>query len=166
MKILVLSDSHASLSFMRQCIRLIRPSAVIHLGDYFQDGTAMAEEFSDIYFYQVPGNCDKYREVWGAPETLITKVCGVRVFMTHGHLHRVKGSLSGLLVDAAKMDVQAVLFGHTHEAYCSRMSDGTWILNPGSCGGYGGSVGLMTVESGKISDCRILRQSDLDELGD
>ena len=44
MKILVLSDSHAGLSFMRRCIRTVKPDALVHLGDYYDDGAAMAEE--------------------------------------------------------------------------------------------------------------------------
>ena len=45
MKILVLSDSHSALRFMRQCIDRVKPHAVIHLGDYFDDGEAMKEEY-------------------------------------------------------------------------------------------------------------------------
>ena len=43
MKILVLSDSHAGLSFMRQCINRVKPDHVIHLGDHFDDAKAMAD---------------------------------------------------------------------------------------------------------------------------
>ena len=164
MKILVLSDSHAALRFMRQCIDSVKPNAVIHLGDYYDDGEAMAEEYPHLYFYRVPGNCDKYRNVMGAPETLVTKVCGVRLFMTHGHRHGVKTGLGALLRDAEKMQVQGVLFGHTHSPLCDLTEEGMWILNPGSCGYDGGSAGLITVEDGKISDCRLLRQSDLEEF--
>lgn len=164
MRILVLSDSHSALSFMRQCISLFQPHAVVHLGDYFEDGSVMAEEFPNIYFYQVPGNCDRYREVMGAPETLITKVCGVKLFMTHGHLHGVKFGLSRLLQDARNADVQAVLFGHTHEAYCSKEDNGMWVLNPGSCGYHGGTAALISADGGKISTCRIIRQADMQGL--
>ena len=56
MKILVLSDSHSALSFMRRCISKIKPDAVIHLGDFYEDGQVMAEEFPHIRFHQVPVN--------------------------------------------------------------------------------------------------------------
>ena len=46
MKILVLSDSHSTLSFMRRCIDSVQPHAVIHLGDHFDDAEAMKEEGS------------------------------------------------------------------------------------------------------------------------
>lgn len=164
MKILVLSDSHSGLRFMRQCIDRIRPNAVIHLGDYYDDGEVMAEEYPGLYFYRVPGNCDKYRNVMGAPETLVTKVCGVRMFMTHGHNHGVKFGEGALVRDAQKYQVQAVLFGHTHSPLCYKTEEGMWVLNPGSCACDSGSAALITVESGKISDCRLLRQSDLEEF--
>lgn len=161
MKILVLSDSHSGLRFMRQCINAVRPNAVVHLGDYYDDGAAMAQEFPHVYFYQVPGNCDKYLNIMGAPETLIMTVCGVKLFMTHGHLHAVKCGLDRLVSDAINSQVQAVLFGHTHRPFCQKTKEGLWILNPGTCACESGTAGLITVEDGKISDCRVLQQSDL-----
>ena len=164
MKILVLSDSHSALRFMRQCIDAVKPDAVVHLGDHYDDGEAMAEEYPEIHFYRVPGNCDKYRNVLWAPETLVERVCGVKLFMTHGHLHGVKMGLGALLRDAQTTDAQAVLFGHTHCALCDCTEQGLWVLNPGSCGYGGGSAGLIIAENGKISDCRLLRQSDLEDF--
>lgn len=162
MKILVLSDSHSALRTMRLCIQALEPDAVIHLGDYFDDGAAMAEEFPHIRFWQVPGNCDKYRAPVGAAQTLIEKICGVKLFMTHGHIHRVKAGLGALIADARTTGVQAVLFGHTHMAHCEQEADGLWVVNPGSCGFYGGSAALMEVRDGVIADCRIVRVSELD----
>ena len=66
MKILVLSDSHSGLRFMRQCIDAVKPNAVIHLGDYYDDGQAMAQEYPHLYFYAVPGNCDRHFNIMGA----------------------------------------------------------------------------------------------------
>ena len=164
MKILVLSDSHSMLSFMRGCIRSVRPDAVVHLGDHYDDGAAMQEEFSIFRFYQVPGNCDKYRIYMPVPETLVEKVCGVKMMMTHGHIHRVKAGLGALIADARKIGVQAVLFGHTHQSCCVQEEDGLWVINPGSCGSYGGSAALIEAVNGKMTACRILRQADLDQF--
>lgn len=160
MKILVLSDSHSALRMMRSCIDSVKPDVVVHLGDYYDDGAAMAEEYPQIRMYQVPGNCDKYRAPFGVPQTLVEKVCGVKLFMTHGHIHRVKSGLGALIADARTTGAQAVLFGHTHESHCE-CADGLWVVNPGSCGYGGGSCAVITVADGKISDCRIIRQSDL-----
>ena len=164
MKILVLSDSHSTLSFMRLCIEAVRPDAVVHLGDHYDDGSAMREEIAIGRFYQVPGNCDRFRLYTPVPETLVEKVCGVKLFMTHGHIHRVKMGLGALIADARKTGVQAVLFGHTHEAYCAQEEDGLWVVNPGSCGYFGGSAALLEAENCEITACRILRQADLESF--
>ena len=81
--------------------------------------------------------------------------------MTHGHKHNVKMGLGALLKDARASRVDAVLYGHTHQADCRREPDGLWILNPGSCGYGGGTTGLIQVENRKIVTCRILREADL-----
>lgn len=163
MKILVLSDSHASLRLMRSAIEYIKPNAVIHLGDHFDDGEVLRQENPHLQFHQVPGNCDKYRMPQWAPEVLCYSVCGVKLYMTHGHLHRVKSGLYALLRDAKAEGAAAVLYGHTHVPEC-RQEDGLWIVNPGSCGHGGGTVALMEVEEGMIHSCRILRQEDWEEM--
>ena len=162
MKILVFADSHASLRFMRDAVYTVKPNAVIHLGDHYDDGEAIAEEFPQVNFYQVPGNCDRYRCSSLIPEILCTKVCGVDLYMTHGHLHKVKQTMGLLQADARAAKAQAVLYGHTHVADC-RFEDGMWILNPGSCGYGGGSCGILEVENGKIVACRVLNRQDLEE---
>lgn len=164
MKILVLSDSHSAMSFMRLCIEGVKPDAIIHLGDHFDDGEAIHEEYPRIPFYQVPGNCDRYRCPPGQPEILIRPVFGADLYMTHGHHHRVKQTLTFLLRDSREAKVQAVLYGHTHVADCRRDEDGLWILNPGSCGYYGGSAGLIEIKNNVITSCRILRQEDLEVM--
>lgn len=164
MKILVLSDSHSALSFMRRCILAVKPQAIIHLGDHFDDAQAMAEENPHIPMHRVPGNCDRYRMLRPEPEILCYDVMGVRLYMTHGHKHHVKTGLYALLADARAAGAQAVLYGHTHAAECHREEDGLWVLNPGSCGSWGGSAGVIETENGKITDCRILKQEDLEEM--
>lgn len=163
MKILVLSDSHSSLRFMFSCLEQIVPDVVIHLGDYFDDGAALREAFPGIRLYQVPGNCDRYRCPPGQPEILVERILGVNLYMTHGHCHNVKLTLTRLLQDARSCRADAVLYGHTHQPDCRQEPDGMWILNPGSCGYGGRTAGLIEVENGKIVSCRILRQEDLEE---
>ena len=164
MKILVLSDSHAGLSFMRRCIDVVNPDTVIHLGDYYDDGTAMAEEYPHITFYQVPGNCDAHRGYIHAPETCLETLGGVRILMTHGHRHHVKQTLIRLVADARASGAELVLFGHTHSAYCQQEDDGLMVLNPGSCGYFGGSAGYVEIRAGKLLQCRILREEDINVL--
>lgn len=155
MKVLVLSDSHAGLSFMRNAIKVVRPDALIHLGDYYDDGQTIAFENSHIPMYQVPGNCDRHR-VFGKPETLCLPVFGAMLYMTHGHNHGVKMTLLRLIKEAAETGAQAVLYGHTHRADCHREPDGLWVINPGSCGSYSGSAAVMEITDGIVTNCRII----------
>lgn len=161
MKILVLSDSHSAMSFMRLCVERVKPNAIVHLGDHFEDAEALREEYPGIPMYRVPGNCDRYRCPPGQAEILVDRVCGVYLYMTHGHKHQVKSYLGALLKDARACKVAAALYGHTHVADCHQEEDGLWVLNPGSCGYFGGSAGLMETRDGNIISCRILRDCDL-----
>lgn len=164
MKILVFSDSHASLRFMRLCMEKVRPQVMIHLGDYYDDGQTMAEEFPAVTVYQVPGNCDKYRAPIGAPEILVQTVGGVKLYLTHGHRHHVKMTRFSLLADARKAGAAAVLYGHTHESDCHREFDGLWVLNPGSCGYGGGKAGIMEVDNGVIQRICLIDETDLAQM--
>ena len=161
MKILVLSDSHSTLSFMRRCIDKVKPDVIVHLGDHYDDGEVIREENPGIPFYQVPGNCDWYRCTPGMLEIIIPRIGGVDIYMTHGHRHNVKTYLGALLRDARKARAAAVLYGHTHLPDCHQEDDGLWVLNPGSCGYYGGSAGVIEVSDGKICTCRLIDDSDL-----
>ena len=164
MKVLVLSDSHSGLRFMFRCTEVIKPDVIIHLGDYFDDGVTLAEEYPNIKFYQVPGNCDRYRCEPGQPEIIIPRIGGVDFYMTHGHRHNVKMTDSLLLRDARAAKVAAVLYGHTHEVDCRREDDGLWIMNPGSCGYGGGSAGLIEIQDGTIVNCQILWPSKVEDM--
>ena len=164
MKILVLSDSHSALRFMRRCVEIIKPDAIVHLGDHYDDGAVLSEENPQIPMHQVPGNCDRYRCPPFAREVLCYTVCGVRLFMTHGHNHRVKMGIGALLCDARKESAQAVLYGHTHRPDCHREPDGLWVLNPGSCGHSGGSAAIIETDGKEITDCYLVKQEDLEEM--
>ena len=149
---------------MRRCIAAVKPDTVIHLGDYYDDGTAMAEENGHIRFHQVPGNCDKYRCPLNAPQTLCYPIGGVRFFMTHGHNHHVKSGTGALLADARRSNAGIVLYGHTHRADCHQEEDGVWVLNPGSCGACGGTAGVIRIEEETITACYLIGQADLEEM--
>ena len=164
MKILVLSDSHSFMRFMRQCVERVKPDAMVHLGDHYDDAEALAEEYPHIRMHQVPGNCDRFRCPPGTYEILCYDVCGVRLYMTHGHRHNVKYDVSKLLADARSMKAAAVLYGHTHIPDCRKESDGLWVLNPGSSGYGGGSAGLIEIENTTITACRLLTPGDMEEI--
>lgn len=164
MRVLVVSDSHSGLSYMRQWAKLLKPQVMIHLGDYFEDAQVLAGDWPGSRLIQVPGNCDLYRMLAKEPEIRVVKLEGVTVYLTHGHRHGVKSSPAGLVVEARKAGADVALFGHTHQRVCWQTEDGMWVMNPGSCGSFGGSVGLLELERGKVLNCRILEVDDMEEF--
>ena len=164
MKILVLSDSHSGLNFMRECIRKTKPDAVVHLGDYLEDGRTMEEEFPQLPFFMVPGNCDRTRFTMGVPPVLVREVCGVKLFMTHGHLQGVKITRDPLIESARAAGAAAALYGHTHVPDCRLLSDDMWLINPGTCSSSGGTCALIFTDAGQITKAWILDRSDLEAM--
>ncbi len=163
MKILVFSDSHSALSFMRICVDKVRPDGIIHLGDHYDDGEVVKEEYPHIRVWQVPGNCDRYRVPSFVPEICIERIGGVDMYMTHGHKHGVKMTRGPLLRDARACKCAIALYGHTHVPECRQEEDGLWVMNPGASGYNGGTAGLIRIEDKKIYTCSILRRSDLED---
>lgn len=162
MKILVLSDSHSSLRSMRLAMDTLKPDAVIHLGDYVSDGEAIASDYPGVPFYQVAGNCDRYRVAPDYPEIRVENIGGIRIFVTHGHLQGVKRYTDKLEMDALRCNAQIALYGHTHEPDCRLEPDGLWVLNPGTCGYAGGTFGWIEIGADRSVSCRVIRQSDLE----
>lgn len=160
MKILVLSDSHSALRFMQMCAQVLKPDLVIHLGDYFQDGMTLRDDFRDGRLIQVPGNCDSYSGVPGCPFTQLHEIGGLRFFMTHGHKQNVKSGTDRLLREAREAGADVVLYGHTHVPDLRHEED-LWVLNPGSCGYFGGTAGLIEIQEGQIRDVRLIHDTDL-----
>ena len=164
MKILVLSDSHSAMRFMCSCVEKIKPQAIVHLGDYYDDGETLKELYPHIPLHQVPGNCDVYRCPPGIHARLCYDVCGVRLFMTHGHKYGVKCSTAMLRAEARAMEAQAALYGHTHVAEVDREENGMWVMNPGTAGYGGGSAGLIDTDGKTILSCRIITGENLEEF--
>ena len=148
---------------MRRCVQRMKPDALVHLGDYYEDAQVLAEENPQLPLHQVVGNCDRFRCPPDTPQVLCYPVGGVRLFMTHGHLQSVKIRLDSLLFQARQKQAYAVLYGHTHIPDCHREPDGLWVLNPGSCGGGGGTAGWIETDGNQITVCRILSWADLEE---
>ncbi len=160
MKLLVFSDSHSTHGLMKRFVEKIKPNAIAHLGDYYDDGQVLQEAYFHIPLYQVAGNCDIYRAPVGAMGMLFLPLGGVMTFMTHGHTHHVKSGIGRLLADGRQKGARLILYGHTHIAYCAQEADGIWVMNPGPAG-YGGSCGLVEIENGEVVSCRILTEADL-----
>ena len=162
MRLLILSDSHRYMNFMERCVEVFRPDCVIHLGDYYPDGHNLRLLAPNAVFYQVPGNCDGYSCDPCLPRILMPTIGGVRFYLTHGHQHHVKQTLSYLLRDARTAGAQVVLYGHTHIQDLHWEADGLLVMNPGAAG-FGGSAGLIELGNGTITASRLLGLVDLED---
>lgn len=164
MRILVLSDSHSGLQFMRRCVEVMKPEAIVHLGDHYDDGETLAELYPHIPIHQVAGNCDRDRRPIHAREMLCYDIGGVRMYMTHGHNEHVKLGIGGLLREARKYGARVALYGHTHKPDCHQEADGIWVLNPGSAGYGGGSAGILKTDGQAVTACYLINSEDLEGI--
>ncbi len=157
MKLLILSDSHGDVGTMIDIAERERPNEIFHLGDCVRDAESLSYACPGIPVIMVPGNCDGWT---GMSERLLLEREGVRILLAHGHRWYVKSGVGGALADARSCGADILLYGHTHQAVCSREEDGMWRMNPGTVGGEHASAtyGVILLEGGKIS-CEIKRVS-------
>lgn len=130
MKLMVFSDTHGQPDRMLAAIAQNSPDMVIHLGDGGRDIEKIKKQFPQIPLEAVRGNCDYSSAL---PESALLTVCGVRLFITHGHVFSVKQTLSLLIDEARSKNADMVLYGHTHTAN-NTMAGGLYVLNPGASG--------------------------------
>ena len=164
MKILVFSDSHSSLRFMRCCVRSVKPDCLIHLGDHSEDGAVISAENPGIMYYSVPGNCDSFYYSSAEEAARIVDIAGVRFLITHGHGFHLKSGIGSLFSYGMSLGVQGILYGHTHTAMLEWEPGGLLVLNPGAAGSGGGSGAIIEISDGMINACRFVGQADLDSF--
>ena len=159
MRILVISDSHKRGDLVEKIIQR-EPDAkeIFFLGDITPDIEDFVYLYTDRKFHIVSGNCD-FMSSYRSTDT--ATVGTTRIFYTHGHTLGVKYGIERLKNTAIDNNCTIALYGHTHQADCHREEDGLWVLNPGSCGYFGGSAGLILADNGKIWRCLILKEEDL-----
>lgn len=153
MKFLILSDSHGTMEPMLEAVSREKPQGIVHLGDYWSDGQELARLCPGIPLYQVAGNCDRYSWSPGQTEAMTINLGGVPCFLCHGHRQGVKHGLYRLYCTALEAEAKVALFGHTHESFCQE-ENGVWLLNPGTCGSWRGTYGILEIQKGSIS-CEI-----------
>lgn len=151
MKILVVSDTHRQMEKMRLAVQLEQPDMVLHLGDHDSDAIDLGREKPNLPIAYVQGNCD--RLLSQSAMTYLRKIGGVQIFAVHGHQYDVKNGLLRLRYAAMEHGAQVCLFGHTHRAYCENL-DGLWLMNPGACGGYRPTYGILEIQNGGVH-CQI-----------
>lgn len=165
MKILVFSDTHRKVDFMREALLLHRDKTdlIIHLGDNVSDAK-LAEEIcpatAKMFFY---GNCDYFSTDRTVYSEAVFKlgVTDFVAFACHGHKYRVKDG-NELIFHKARTEKAAIAFyGHTHKAeICEK--NGIILMNPGSTSFPRGdepcSYGIVNIENGKINPTIIFQK--------
>ena len=150
MKWLIISDTHGY--YEELCIILDREKAVkdvIFLGDGLWDIQRAKLDFPDKNFICVKGNCDLTDKVPGMD---IITLDGYKVLITHGDGFDVKSSKLAIRRAAINMNVDIVLYGHTHRQYYEYM-EGLYLFCPGSvkperATGYIPSYGILDTGAG------------------
>lgn len=153
MKALVLSDSHNSTWLINSLAEKYRArtDCIIHLGDCTEDLDEIRQKYKSLPIYQVRGNND-YDSLYPSERTIT--LAGKRIYMTHGHRHRVYYSTDRLYYAAAEEQADIALFGHTHVPYLENEC-GILVMNPGSItlprGGSERSFAFITIEGGRAT---------------
>lgn len=148
---LILSDIHGERITLRWLLeevwKQVGPiDTYICLGDGLRDFES-AENFirqrdAHATMIGVTGNCDFLP---GAPEKLVIPFAGLKLYLTHGHVQRVKSGLDRLYSMARAEGVDIALYGHTHVPNVEYTTP--WVLNPGSA--RDDRCAILEVENGK-----------------
>ena len=148
MKILVLSDSHGAVDPMCRAVNALQPDAIIHLGDCVPDARALQRRFPDLPLYSVAWNND-WRSP--APERLLLTFDNLRVLAVHGHQYGVYDGPLRLAYAAREAGADVALYGHTHRPALEQTEDGLWLFNPGACGAYFATCGVLEIANGTVT---------------
>ncbi|MBS4194864.1 metallophosphoesterase [Lederbergia citri] len=149
MKLLVVSDSHGNKAVLQDLNATYKKQvdAMIHCGDSeLSAADPVLESFT-----VVRGNCDMDSAF---PNERILKLDDSIIFVTHGHLHRVKSSLLKISYRAKEVGADFVFFGHSH-LLGAEMIDKALYLNPGSIllprGGNEKTYSIVTKDHANIT---------------
>lgn len=150
-RILVFSDTHRRIN---KCIKYIdaikKIDYIIHLGDTVRDAEEIKTLYQQIPIEYVPGNNDFFTRI---EKEKIISLSNKRIYMTHGHLYRVKFEYDTIIKRGIDLKVDILLFGHTHTPY-NAVHNKMYVLNPGSVTlpNYGNpSFGIIEIEKEKVN---------------
>lgn len=150
MKILVFSDSHSDTRKMREVLNMHKATCqvVMFLGDGLKDIRYLKNQYPNIAFFEVKGNCDFFED--GETEKLIN-IEKFKILICHGDKYGVKSGYATLAKRGESQGADAVFFGHTHQPFDGVMEingKNIHLFNPGSIGKQG-NFGVVNT-SGKV----------------
>ena len=131
---------------------------VFFLGDGIRDLETVSNEFPTVSMDAVYGNCDSgfttFADLSNAVYEKTVVAGGVRFLLMHGHKFDVKSTYQRAADYAIAKKADVLLFGHTHNRTDITIdgsdSGHVRIINPGSCGLYGGSFALLNVVNRQV----------------
>ena len=154
-QILVLSDTHVRTvhDLPAQVLRAVSEAEwVVHCGDYTR--LAVVDELKRLArnFVGVYGNADPGDIRRRLPAEVVIKVEARRIAVIHPAWGGYPDALEESLIERFP-DVDAILFGHTHDP-CNHRLNGTMLFNPGQ--GYGSfmvpaSIGMLTISKDALT---------------
>ena len=160
MKLLVISDTHGGRAALSRVLRRHADAdVVLFLGDGLGEIEAAAADGGLPPVLAVRGNCDSPTSPYGCvrEEEVTVSLGGHRLLLVHGHTVGVKASLGGLAAVARRHGADIALYGHTHvasETYLSEENGGPlWLFCPGSLGHPADgapSYGLLMLDEGGV----------------
>ena len=128
MRILVISDSHGRNDDVAGVIDQVgHIDMLIHCGDVTR-GDQYIRSLVSWPVHMVSGNNDQELDL---PREEVIQLEDHRIWVVHGHLHRVHRGVDLLRETGREKGADIVMFGHTHRPYIEIDEDMT-ILNPGS----------------------------------
>lgn len=146
MRILVLSDAHGNINYIKKAIEN-EPSAtkIFYLGDGAADCMRIKENYPTKEFIIVKGNND----VGGFSEVFAGHINGLKTIAVHGHKQYVKYNLDRLYFLALENEARLVFYGHTHNADIT-YNNGIYFLNPGALCGINPSYMVVDFEKNGV----------------
>ena len=125
MKILVVSDTHGKTGLLQEVLEKHKDIDVkIHCGD----SELSADALILSGFHIVEGNCDARGQF---QDEQIVEAEDIKIFISHGHLYKVKQTLLPISLRAKEVGAKIVCFGHSHFLGVEE-KEGIIYLNPGS----------------------------------
>ncbi len=150
-KILVISDVHGSINILEEILKKNNDVDLkIFAGDLQNKNWTTLKNFD----YVVRGNSDYYEE--SIPEYQIFDFCGIKIFLTHGHLFGSifkKINFETLYEFAIEKNINLIVHGHDH-IKAKEKKNNIFRFNPGSTtfprDSYKGSYGIIHIKDNKI----------------
>lgn len=127
-RVLLISDTHGRLTYFPTALKMAgKVDMILHMGDSL-GGLEEISAIAGVPVVGVRGNCDFTPNLERDKEF---NICGVPVFMTHGHTYYVSHGMHDLVEEGERRCVSVVCFGHTHVPFFEKIGDILYV-NPGS----------------------------------